>query len=228
MIFTKILSIFTALFWRKPLMNDIFDTYAKIRPEINKRLEDFSAAFKKMNNEDLFAELSFCTFTPQSKAKSCWKCIEHLRTTRLLYTAGADELKCSITGVRFHNNKSGYVVRNRELVSGMDLKKFIIEHSHDITALRKWLVQNIKGYSFKEASHFLRNIGFGSGIAILDRHILKNLVIFGVIDEIPKTINEKNYLDIEVKMKALSEKIKIPLDHLDILFWYKQTGEIFK
>jgi N-glycosylase/DNA lyase len=199
-----------------------------IRADIIKRLNSFSTGFENMDNEDLFAELSFCTFTPQSKAKSCWKCIEHLRSTRLLYTAGADELKCSITGVRFHNNKSGYVVRNRELVSGMDFKRFIIENSHDVKALRKWLVQNIKGYSFKEASHFLRNIGFGSEIAILDRHILKNLVIFGVIDEIPKTINEKTYLDIEVKMKAFSEKIRIPLDHLDILFWYKQTGEIFK
>ena len=28
--------------------------------------------------------------------------------------------------------------------------------------------------SYKEASHFLRNIGFGENIAILDRHILKN------------------------------------------------------
>lgn len=209
-------------------MNDIFELYAKIKPDIEKRLAEFSDNFKKMNEEDIFAELSFCTFTPQSKARSCWKCIEHLKTTRLLYTAGVDELKSNITGVRFHNNKSKYVVKNRALISGMNFKNFILENSKDIQGLRKWLVENIKGYSFKEAGHFLRNIGLGSEIAILDRHILRNLVLFEVIPEIPKTLNERTYLEIEQKMTAFSKKIKIPMHHLDILFWYKQTGEIFK
>ena len=109
-----------------------------------------------------------------------------------------------------------------------NFKKFILENSKDIKSLRKWLVKNIKGYSFKEAGHFLRNIGYGSQIAILDRHILKNLVLFGVIPDIPKTLNEKTYLEIEDKMTAFSKKINIPMHHLDILFWYKQTGEIFK
>nr|MDA3838103.1 DNA lyase [Candidatus Delongbacteria bacterium] len=63
---------------------------------------------------------------------------------------------------------------------------------------------------------------------ILDRHILKNLVIFEVIEKLPKTLNKKVYYDIENKMKILSKKINIPMDHLDILFWYKEAGEIFK
>jgi N-glycosylase/DNA lyase len=209
-------------------MNDIFELYAKIKTDIEKRLAEFSDNFKNMNEEDIFAELSFCTFTPQSKARSCWKCIEHLKSSRLLYTAGADELKCNISGVRFHNNKSGYVIKNRSMIAGMNFKKFILENSKDIKALRKWLVENIKGYSFKEAGHFLRNIGYGAEIAILDRHILKNLIIYGVIQEIPKTLNERTYLEIEDKMTEFSKKIKIPMHHLDILFWYKQTGEIFK
>lgn len=212
-------------------MNDITtltDSYYAIKNDISARLKEFEQSFRNMNNDDLFAELSFCTFTPQSKAKSCWKCVEHLKSTGLLYTAGAEELKCNITGVRFHNNKSGYVVKNRELIMKMDFKKFIIDNAKNIKKLRKWLVENIKGYSFKEAGHFLRNIGYGSEIAILDRHILKNLVIFGVIAEIPKTLNEKTYLEIENKMTAFSKNIKIPMHHLDILLWYKQTGEIFK
>nr|MDA3837385.1 DNA lyase [Candidatus Delongbacteria bacterium] len=63
---------------------------------------------------------------------------------------------------------------------------------------------------------------------ILDRHILKNLVIFEVIEKLPKTLNKKVYYDIENKMKILSKKIKIPMDHLDLLFWHKEAGEIFK
>lgn len=204
------------------------ELYKSIKPEIIKRLKLFSDSFKKMNNDDLFAELSFCTLTPQSKAKSCWKCIESLRGSELLYKGCVEELRSNMKGVRFHNNKSSYIVHNRDLINQMDFKKFILESSDDIISLRQWLVANIKGYSFKEAGHFLRNIGFGSEIAILDRHILRNLVVFGVIDDIPKTIGVKTYLEIEKKMILFSREIKIQMDHLDILFWYKQTGEIFK
>ena len=80
----------------------------------------------------------------------------------------------------------------------------------------------------KEASHFLRNIGFGKEIAILDRHILKNLKRVGVIDEIPKTISRKKYLEMETKMSNFCNKIGISMAELDLLFWSEETGEILK
>ncbi|MDD4205224.1 MAG: N-glycosylase/DNA lyase [Candidatus Delongbacteria bacterium] len=209
-------------------INELKILYNTISEDIRNRLEGFRSGFLKTDNDSLFAELSFCTLTPQSKAKSCWKCVEYLRDSGLLYNAGKEVLSRSITGVRFHNNKSAYIEANRKLFYSMDFKKFILDNADDIFGLRKWLVDNIKGYSYKEAGHFLRNIGLGSQIAILDRHILKNLVIFGVIPEIPKTISSKTYLEIEDKFLKFSKEIEIPPDHLDILLWYKQTGEIFK
>jgi len=80
----------------------------------------------------------------------------------------------------------------------------------------------------KEASHFLRNIGLGKDLAILDRHILKNLKEYGVINEIPKSITKKVYIAIEDKMREFSKRINIPMDELDLLFWSKETGIIFK
>ncbi len=209
-------------------LKELLILYRDIRPEIKKRLELFRTNFDKMTDDDLFSELSFCTLTPQSKARSCWKAIEHLKDTGFLYSAGKDVLSKNIAGVRFHNNKSAYIEANRRLFYSMNFKQFILDNVNDIPKLRKWLVSNIKGYSFKEAGHFLRNIGFGSDIAILDRHILKNMVKYGVINEIPESINEKTYLDLEKKLLEFSNKSKIPPDHLDMLFWYKQTGEIFK
>jgi N-glycosylase/DNA lyase len=95
--------------------------------------------------------------------------------------------------------------------------------------MREWLVSNIKGYGYKEASHFLRNIGLGRDIAILDRHILKNLKKFSVINKIPDSVGpRKIYLEIEEKMRRFSRDIGIPLDALDLLFWSLQTGFIFK
>ena len=88
--------------------------------------------------------------------------------------------------------------------------------------------QNVKGMGMKEASHFLRNIGFGGELAILDRHILKNLVAVGVIPEIPKSLSPKKYLAIESAMLEFSRSMGIPMDHLDIVLWYKEAGAIFK
>ena len=89
-------------------------------------------------------------------------------------------------------------------------------------------IQNIKGMGYKEASHFLRNIGFGDELAILDRHILKNLKELGVLDEIPSSMSKKKYIEIERKMKEFSRSANIPISHLDLVFWCKETGEIFK
>jgi N-glycosylase/DNA lyase len=106
--------------------------------------------------------------------------------------------------------------------------KSVLSGVADIYECREWLVQNIKGIGYKEASHFLRNIGFGEKIAILDRHILKNLNQLGVIEELPKTISRAKYIWIEEKMKGFARQIDIPISHLDLLLWYKETGEIFK
>jgi N-glycosylase/DNA lyase len=90
-----------------------------------------------------------------------------------------------------------------------------------------FLVKNFKGFGMKEASHFLRNTGHFD-LAILDRHILRNLLELGVIEEVPESLSAKNYLAIEEKMKDFSNQIGIPFAHLDMLLWAKEAGEVFK
>ena len=94
--------------------------------------------------------------------------------------------------------------------------------------MRQKLVNGIKGIGYKEASHFLRNIGLGKDIAILDRHILKNLKRYGVISRVPLSIPAKSYLNIEERARAFASMIGISLGELDLLFWSRETGEIFK
>jgi len=50
----------------------------------------------------------------------------------------------------------------------------------------------------------------------------------GVIKRIPPSITKKVYFETETKMSEFSKKIRIPLSHLDLLFWCNETGEIFK
>ncbi len=49
-----------------------------------------------------------------------------------------------------------------------------------------------------------------------------------VISEVPVSITKKRYLEIEEKLRRFSREIRIPLADLDLLFWSRETGWIFK
>src|SRR5437773_34725 len=96
---------------------------------------------------------------------------------------------------RFHNHKAAYIVRARDRffppagpILGKSLDGFV-----DPKGARAWLVREVDGLGWKEASHFLRNIGRGDGLAILDRHILRNLMRHGVIGRMPTSLTPNRY-----------------------------------
>ena len=57
---------------------------------------------------------------------------------------------------------------------------------------------------------------------------MKHLVNLRVIEEVPKSLTEKRYMEIEQKFLEFSEKIGIPIDELDLFFWSSEAGEVFK
>ncbi|MGB2705508.1 MAG: N-glycosylase/DNA lyase [Candidatus Omnitrophota bacterium] len=204
--------------------------YNKRRKEIRKRLKDFEDIHTK-KDEDIFAELCFCILTPQSKAVNCDRAIKELKKRNLLLKGSEHDIRDRLKGlVRFHNKKAAYIVAARKALSKKNRVK-VKSHldKNDIFKTRKWLIKSIKGLGYKEASHFLRNIGLGKNISILDAHILKNLKKFGVIKEIPASVSGKNYTQvIEERMRKFAEKIKVPLEELDLLLWSCETGFVFK
>lgn len=210
---------------------EIEKKYFEIKEDIEKRLKEFKEVWEKGDNKDIYVELSFCILTPQSKAVNAWKAITTLRDNGLLFSGSAEEMVEYLNIVRFKNNKAKYLVELREKMKddeGKIITKDFFLKFQDIKEAREWIVKNIKGMAYKEASHFLRNVGFGQEISILDRHILRNLVRLEVIDEVPKSITPKLYLEIEKKMKDYCSYVNISMDSLDLLLWYLEAGEIFK
>ena len=210
---------------------EIEKIYKEKQKDIEKRLREFKEIWERGSNEDIHAELSFCILTPQSKAVNAWKAITTLRENGLLFNGSTEDIVEYLNIVRFKNNKAKYLVALREQMQnekGEMITKDFFNSITDVKEKREWIVKNIKGMAYKEAGHFLRNVGFGKEIAILDRHILKNLVKLEVIEDVPKSLTPKLYLEIEEKMKAYCKFISIPMDSLDLLLWYKEAGEIFK
>ena len=198
------------------------------RGEIAGRLRDFESILKK-TDECIFAELAYCICTAQAKAAEADKAIRRLVASGLLYKGGKRDIKPYLRYVRFWNNKAAYIVaaRRRFTEDGrIVLKKRL--NDKDPFLLREELTETVLGLGYKEASHFLRNIGLGQDLAILDRYIIRCLKYLGVVKNIPRSITRKRYLVMEARMKIFSEEVKIPMDHLDLLLWSSQTGRIFK
>lgn len=209
-------------------MKNLLEYYRKNKKLIKNRLKDLENNYKK-GDKHVFSELCFCILTPQAEAAECDKAIKELEKTGLLFDGHPKAISPYLKAARFLNKKAEFIVNARELFKKngcFSIKDYI--DGKDIFKTRGWFVKNIKGIGYKEASHFLRNIGFGKDLAILDVHILKNLKDYGVINRIPKSLTKNEYLKIESKLRDFCKKINIPMNELDLLFWSKETGFIFK
>lgn len=190
---------------------------SKVKRIIDKRMKEF----ENVEKSKIFSEICFCILTANSSAERCIHvqkhaedCFENLPQEEL-----AKKLKKH--GARFHNKRAGYIVEAREKIKKLNsvLKK-------NSKKAREWLVENIKGYGMKEASHFLRNVGF-KDIAIIDFHIIDLLVKHDLIKK-PKTLTKKKYLEIEKLLKKISDRTNLNLAELDLYLWYMETGKILK
>jgi N-glycosylase/DNA lyase len=186
------------------------------------------AEFALVPRDEWFFELAYCLLTPQSSARSAALAMEALRAAG--YPEAPVDPTPALRGngyyIRFHLTKS------RHLLAAAARRDEIIEavaaaRGSDGRELRFWLVREVRGLGWKEASHFLRNIGFRD-LAILDRHILRNLRRHGVIRAIPPSLPEKRYIAIERAFLAFAAATGVSMDELDLVFWSRETGQILK
>ena len=196
-----------------------------IGPKISSRIHGFSS-FAKKSGGLWFSELCFCILAANSKSQTSWNIQKELRFKGFI-TLNQEKLSQVIlkNKHRFHNTKARYIIANRDKTGIKDMVQSIIS-SDGIFAARKWLADNIIGFGFKEASHFLRNVGYFD-LAILDRHILQVMLEHGIIKEIP-TLSPKNYLLIEGVFLKLSEKANMQPGELDMYLWYMKAGDVLK
>ena len=197
------------------------------RTAIERRLRDFRRVGLGTDRE-LFAELAFCLFAIQTSARRSDGAVRGLTANGLLWRGSQREIAAFLRSrVRFHNHKAAYLVAARDrFFGGGDSITGLVRSPPSES--RQWLIRTIDGIGHKEASHFLRNVGRGEDFAILDRHILKNLVRHGVIRGIPTSLTDKRYLAIEERVRAFADDVRIPMAAIDLIFWSRETGEVFK
>jgi N-glycosylase/DNA lyase len=132
---------------------------------------------------------------------------------------------------RWPEARGAYVYETREYLRehcGLRMRR-LLEGFQTADERRDFFAANrgVRGLGYKEASHFLRNVGY-RGYAILDKHILARLAELEVIEGPRPASTKKKYVALEEKMKLFAERIAIDFDELDLLLWYTKTGEILK
>ena len=195
---------------------------SEIKNLVDARIKEFKEKGKKTSNE-LFKELCFCILTANFNAEKSIKIQEEIDDRFLTLPEHQLARKLKELGHRYPNTRAKYIIEARKY---KDSLKDIINSFDDGDKLREWLVKNIKGIGYKEASHFLRNIGF-TNFAIIDFHIIDTLVKHKLIEK-PKTLTKKKYLEIENLLKEIGKRLKLNLAELDLYLWYIETGKILK
>lgn len=197
---------------------------SEIKKIIDSRMEEFEELGKKSSNE-IFKELCFCLMTANFSASGGIKIQNAVGDGFLTLSEENLAKKLSELGHRFPNTRAKYIVEARR---HKDNLKKTLERFDDDFKKREWVVQNIKGLGMKEASHFLRNIGY-KDLAIIDFHIVDLLARCDLI-EAPKSksLTPKKYIEIENMIRNIAEKTKLSLGGLDLYLWYEETGKILK
>jgi len=212
---------------------DLQNTYKVVYQEIENRANEFEKTWE--DDFKIFLEMIFCLCTPQTKAQAGWKAVCALRDSGVIIDGSEDQIAeiLSNSGVRFKNKKARYIIEARLRFmprDGFSLKTFVSSMLNKVGQVetRNWFASKIKGYGLKEASHFLRNIGQGDDLCILDRHILRELDAYGVVSY-PKKFGNDEYNYIESEMKKYAKELNIPVFALDFVFWAEtHNNEIFK
>lgn len=208
-------------------MQDLIDSIDNLKKsEINnlikKRIKEFSDAGKK-SLDTIFEELCFCILTANCSAEKCIEVQSKIGNN----FQNLDEIdlskKLKMVGYRFPNIRANYIVNARKHQEEL---KTNLRTNNNLGKLREWIVKNIKGIGYKEASHFLRNIGY-KDYAIIDFHIIDLLTKFKLIEK-PKTLTKKKYLEIEEILSNIAEKLNLNLGELDLFLWYLETGKVLK
>lgn len=186
------------------------------------------AEFRAVPAEEYLFELLFCLLTPQSRAAHAEQVIARLRAEGFPGTPidPVPILRDPRHYIRFHNQKGRRLVE--AAAREEEIRTVLTSDAYDARARREWLVANISGLGWKEASHFLRNIGH-LDLAIIDRHILKHMLRTGAIDAIPASIGSRRiYLDLEDRFAALAAASGLGMQELDLLFWSFEEGSVRK
>ncbi len=200
-----------------------------------------SLSWMELSDELLWVELVSCILGSRVRYETAKECTKHLYNqgllsiTEMLESPKISEISISkelskpifpphINGKSskypFYKSKAQYIMRTViEIHNNFECLKNILEISQDEYDAREKLTNVCIGIGHKQASLFLRNIGYSENLAILDTHIISYMELME-LEERSKFIGSKNvYLRYENLLQSYADFHDIKLSILDFAIW---------
>ncbi len=220
---------------------------SNIKNVVENRILELENNFKY--NNKILSELFFCILTANFDAEKTIKIQNNINDC--FFECSLNDIKKSLKeqGYRFPNIRGEFIFLARKnfyenIKEEFNFKniKILIDTFYETKGsvfLREFFVDNVKGFSYKEASHFLRNIGFKE-YSIVDFHIIDLLKEYNFLNEDfgvytsgknkgkRKSLSKKDYFFVENILKNIGLKTNLDLSRLDFYLWYLETGKILK
>jgi N-glycosylase/DNA lyase len=199
----------------------------EVKSLVDERIREFREV-QVMDTYKWYEELVYCLLTAYASAITGQRCLNALSQRGAVLEGDLDRVEsCLIEeGHRFASRRAEYIYESRELAPVLKAR---VQSFDDSKNAREWVVKNVKGIGWKEGSHFLRNVGYFD-LAILDRHIIRNMAEFGLVEEkeAEKGLTKKRYLHYEHVLSNVAREIEMPLGVMDLYLWYRKTGKVLK
>ncbi len=231
-------------------LDELRQYYEKHKQETQEFLKKCADSGRSDDAKELFKFLCCNLLASQAKWETVERAVDHLDDTNRLFDGDPasiqEGLKNSGYGSPNNKEKARWLHKARQRFCDDGCEIGIVDFVHmlgiqcgkDPIRWRNLLADpsrdnHILGLGMKEASHFLRGLGFSHNqLAILDSVVLGQLECFGVVEIEKKPgrkkregLTKKTYLAIEGKVKDWADNVvSIPLDGLDWLLWKLGRG----
>jgi len=208
----------------------------------------FRKRWNEMSEDELWGELCLCILSSNVPYELALSAFEHLHSNQFLKPERiiecldpaqniAIELSRQIYSpkrkdgsfrkYRFPNIRATNIVKAAETLykEGPGLSCILRNCTSEHEA-RDLLVRKIHGIGLKEASHFLRDIGYSNSLAIIDSHVIAFLTEVGAIP-----VNEANavtpslYVRLEGILQNLCADLGVNLSIFDMAIWQYMRGK---
>ncbi len=221
--------------------NETFSGVLSEYSSISPRYFD-SQKWSQMTEEELWHELCLCILSSNVPYELALSALMHLKEHGYLSvewiadnpkadTIIANELSKaiylprksngSLRKYRFPNARSRNIFKSAKTISCKEqwLHSLLVDSASEQKA-RSVLISNISGFGLKEASHFLRNIGYSNRLAIIDTHVISFLKEINALSTPQlKTLTPKTYMDLEYALQQICKEWGLLLSVFDMAVW---------
>ena len=199
--------------------------------------------WSKKTEEEMWYEMCFCILSANVSFELAKSCIEvlkylgHLSSEWIINNEKSSEILFhvlsspifrpqkkdgSLRKYRYPKKRADQITEAAKFIylQNNSIKDVLKKIDSDIE-VRNFFALNVPGLGIKEASHFLRNIGFSDSLAILDVHMLEFLRQRSLIHLKKGTaLTKKIYLKIEDILRSYVAFHKLNLAIFDLAVWY--------